>query len=222
MYAQFVLFDGFDPLDVIAPFEVLYAAGMATGGAVTVEMVSAEGAREVPSSLPAISLRATAILDPVRADVIVVPGAAGDLPSDNDSAATDSETSIAAILARAARTDLAPLLATAMERDDTLVVTVCGGSLILAMAGLLTGRPTTTHDLGSPVLKATGAQAISARVVDDGDLITGAGVTSGLDVALYLVEREIGPQVAHAIEKVFAYERRGTVWSRLGAVPSFG
>ncbi|KZM74875.1 DJ-1/PfpI family protein [Nocardia terpenica] len=222
MYAQFVLFDGFDPLDVIAPFEVLHAAGMATGGAVAVELVSAEGAREVPSSLPAISLRATAILDPVRADVIVVPGAAGDLPSDNDSAATDSENSIAAILARAARTDLASLLAAAMERDDTLVVTVCGGSLILAMAGLLTGRPATTHDLGDPVLKATGAQAISARVVDDGDLVTGAGVTSGLDVALYLVEREIGPQVAHAIEKVFAYERRGTVWSRLGAVPSFG
>lgn len=92
----------------------------------------------------------------------------------------------------------------------------------LAMAGLLTGRPATTHHLGRPVLKATGAQAISARVVDDGDLITGAGVTSGLDVALYLVEREIGPRIAHAVEGVFAYERRGTVWSSRGPVPSFG
>jgi len=47
MLAQIVLFDGFDPLDVIAPYEVLYAVGMVTEGALTVELVSAEGAREV-------------------------------------------------------------------------------------------------------------------------------------------------------------------------------
>jgi transcriptional regulator GlxA family with amidase domain len=46
--------------------------------------------------------------------------------------------------------------------------------------------------MGLDMLDATGARAIDARVIDDGDLITGAGVTSGLDLALYLLEREIG------------------------------
>ena len=49
MHVQIVLFDGFDPLDVIAPFEVLHAGGLYADGALTVELVSAEGAREVPS-----------------------------------------------------------------------------------------------------------------------------------------------------------------------------
>ena len=53
---------------------------------------------------------------------------------------------------------------------------------------------------------------MSGRVVDDGDLVTGGGVTSGLDVALYLLERELGADVALGVEKLFEYERRGTVW----------
>jgi putative intracellular protease/amidase len=63
MLAQVVLFDGFDPLDVIAPFEVL-VAGTLTDHTLTVELVSAKGAREVPSGVDAVSLTATARLDP--------------------------------------------------------------------------------------------------------------------------------------------------------------
>ena len=59
MLAQIVLFDGFDPLDAIAPYEVLSAGGMLTGGNLTVQLVSAEGAREVPSGL-AGSVRSSA------------------------------------------------------------------------------------------------------------------------------------------------------------------
>ncbi len=59
----------------------------------------------------------------------------------------------------------------------------------------------------------------NARIVDDGDLVTGGGVTSGLDVALYLVERELGPRIAHAVEQLFEYERRGTVWKAEGNAP---
>ena len=62
MHAQIVLFDGFDPLDVIAPYEVLYAGGTASGGAVSVELVSAEGPREVVSGTGGLPLRATAAL----------------------------------------------------------------------------------------------------------------------------------------------------------------
>lgn len=50
----------------------------------------------------------------------------------------------------------------------------------------------------------------------------GGGVTSGLDVALYLVERELGPRIAHEVEQLFEYERRGTVWRSTGISPEGG
>ncbi|SDX52368.1 DJ-1/PfpI family protein [Amycolatopsis xylanica] len=197
MLAQFVLFNGFDPLDVIAPYEVLYAGGMEA------EFVSAEGAREVPSAFGALSLTAVGRIDPRRADIVVVPGAAGELSGEN---------SIPVILGRAVDTELPLLLKESLDQPDTLVATVCGGSMILAMAGLLGGRPATTNHLGLDTLASAGVRAIDARVVDDGDLVTAAGVTSGLDLGLYLLERELGAQVALAVEKLFSHERRGTVW----------
>ncbi|BDT90513.1 MULTISPECIES: hypothetical protein [Nocardia] len=57
---------------------------------------------------------------------------------------------------------------------------------------------------------------IRARVVDDGDLVTTGGVTSGLDLALWLVQRELGSDIAVRIEEILEYERRGTVWRRDG------
>lgn len=96
---------------------------------------------------------------------------------------------------------------------------MCGGSLLLAMQGLLEGRRAATHHLGMAALGATGAIPVHARVVDDGNLVSGGGVTSGLDVALYIVERELGPQIAHEVEKMFEYEKRGTVWRPVGMQP---
>ena len=223
MLAQIVLFDGFDPMDVIAPFEVLYAGGTASDGALTVELVSAEGGREVPSG-NGLSLRATARLDPERADLIVVPGAVGTLPplesGDGEGGEEEIEPgSIPMILGRALTTDLPGLLGAAMARTGTLVATVCGGSLLMAMAGLTEGRVATTHHMGLDVLEATGTTVVDARVVDDGDLVTAAGVTSGLDLGLHLLERELGPRIAHAVERLFAYERRGVVWRAEGLVP---
>lgn len=239
MHAQVVLFDGFDPLDVIAPFEVLYAGSAASGGALTVELASAEGPREVPGGTGGLTLRATARLDPGKADPILVPGASGrvtetgDEDGDHDAGTHGGEESgdggtpgaagdesIPVLLGRTLRTDLPRLLRDAMDRPDLTVATVCGGSLILAMAGLIEGRHATTHHLGMDLLDATGAVSVPARVVDDGDLVTGAGVTSGLDLGLYLLERELGPRIAHAVERLFAYERRGVVWREHGPAPA--
>lgn len=213
MLAQFVLFDGFDPLDVIAPCEVLAAAAAVTDRAVAVELVTAEGPRTVPSGLGLLTLQATARLDPQRADLIVVPGAAGQLPGDGE----PTDDSIPVILGRTLDTGLPALLAEALDRDGVTVATVCGGSMILAMAGLLENRPATTHHLGMDLLGATGALPVDARVVDDGDLVTAAGVTSGLDLGLYLLDREFGPETSLAVERLFAHERRGTVWRRPAA-----
>ncbi|MFE3496432.1 DJ-1/PfpI family protein [Streptomyces sp. NPDC059169] len=227
MHVQISLFDGFDPLDVIAPYEVLYAGGTASAGAVSVELASAEGPREVISGTGGLVLRATAALDPERADMVLVPGASGRVGEPGEVPEEEAGTGewkqnefIPVLLGRTLTTELPALLKRAMDAPDVTVATVCGGSLVLAMAGLLVGRHATTHHTGLDMLDATGAHAVRARVVDDGDLITGAGVTSGLDLGLYLLEREIGPRIAHAVEELFAYERRGTVWRAKGPTPA--
>lgn len=208
MYAQIVLFDGFDPLDVIAPFEVLAAGSEVVGGELVVELVSAEGPRPVISGTRGMVLQATATLDPAKPGYVIVPGASGPIEGDPDEVDT-----IPVLLARFGETEAAPLMRKAMANPDVTVATVCGGALALAMTGLLEGRNAVTHHLGMDVLEATGVNAVHARVVDDGDFISAGAVTSGLDLALHLLERSYGPRVALAVEQLFGYERRGTVWT---------
>jgi transcriptional regulator GlxA family with amidase domain len=209
--AQIVLFDGFDPLDVIAPFDVLVAGSDMVGGELAVELVSAEGPRQVVSGSRGLVLHATGQLDPAKPGYIIVPGASG--PTEGDPDVIDT---IPVLLARFGETAAVPLMREALANPDVTVATVCGGSLALAMAGLLEGRNAVTHVLGLDVLEATGVNVVRARVVDDGDLVTAGGVTSGLDLALHLLERSYGPRVAIAVEKLFEYERRGTVWAASG------
>jgi transcriptional regulator GlxA family with amidase domain len=215
MIAQIVLYDGCDPLDVIAPFEVLVAGSDAVGGELGVELVSAEGPRPVRTGTRGLVLQATAALDPDKAGFVVVPGASGPIDGDPD----DGVETIPVLLARVGETALIPLMARAFANPAVTVATVCGGSLALAMAGLLQGRNAVTHVLGNDVLDATGVTVIPARVVDDGDLVTAGGVTSGLDLALYLLERQYGSRISLAVEALFEYERRGTVWTRDGRLP---
>jgi transcriptional regulator GlxA family with amidase domain len=211
MLAQIVLFDGFDLLDAVAPYEVLSAAAAAAPGRLTVELAAAEGAREVPSGAgPA--LRAQAAIDPTRARLLIVPGASGPL-------AGDGPDTIPARLMAAMGTALPQKLAEAAATPGTTLASVCGGALLLGFAGLLRGRPAVTHHLAMGPLGDTGAIPVAARVVDDGDRVTAGGVTSGLDLALHLIERELGPRVAHAVESLFEYERRGTVWRASGVEP---
>lgn len=215
MYAQIVLFDGVDPLDAIAPFEILVAGSAAVGGELTVELVSAEGPRPVVTGTPGVTLLATATLDPAKPGYVIVPGASGPTEGDPD----DGVVTIPVLLARFTETAAIPLIRAALGNPDITVATVCGGSLALAMAGLLEGRNAVTHHLGMEVLAATGVNPVAARVVDDGDLVTAGGVTSGLDLGLHLLDRSYGPQIALAVESLFAYERRGTVWTARGRAP---
>jgi transcriptional regulator GlxA family with amidase domain len=217
MHVQLVLFDGFDPLDVVAPYEVLYEGGIVTNGAVTVELVSAEGPRLVPSGTLGIALMATAQLNPTRAGIILVPGASGRV---TPQAEGKEQETIPFVLAQTLNTPLPSLIHQAFSQPEMTVATVCGGSLALAMAGLLEGRHVVTHHLGMDVLSATGAIPVAARIVDDGNLISAGGVTSGLDLGLYVLDRFFGPQVARAVEDLFEYERRGTPWLHSGMAAS--
>lgn len=212
VYAQILLFDGFDPLDVIAPFEVLSAGSDSIGGELIVELVAAEGPRLVVSGNRGLALQATGRLDPEKSGFVIVPGAAGPVDGDPDEGAV----TIPVLLARFGETAAVGLMRRAMANPDIVVACVCGGSLALAMAGLLEGRRVVTHHLGMDVLEATGVTPIAARVVDDGDLVTSGAVTSGLDLALHLLHRTYGPRIALAVESLFDYERRGTVWTDTG------
>ncbi|CDO89880.1 thiJ/PfpI domain-containing protein [Mycobacterium triplex] len=215
VHAQIVLYDGFDPLDVIAPFEVLAGGAGMVLGELWVTLVAAEGPRTVTSGTRGLALAATAALDPSEPGCVIVPGASGPIVGDPD----DGDETIPVLLARAAQTELTPLLRNAFANPDVTVAAVCGGSVVMAMSGLIEGRHAATHHLGLDLLEAAGVHPVAARVVDDGDLVTAGGVTSGLDLALHLLERCYGPRIAHAVERLFEYERRGTVWRPVGREP---
>ncbi|CQD18796.1 thiJ/PfpI domain-containing protein [Mycobacterium lentiflavum] len=215
VHAQIVLYDGFDPLDVIAPFEVLSAGSDMVAGELWVTLVAAEGPRRVTSGTRGLALTATAVLDPSEPGYVIVPGASGPIAGDPD----DGVETIPVLLARAAQTELTPLLHKAFANPEVTMAAVCGGSVVMAMSGLIEGRHAVTHRLGLGLLEAAGVYPVAARVVDDGDLVTAGGVTSGLDLALHLLDRCYGPRIAHAVEELFEYERRGTVWRPVGREP---
>ena len=86
--------------------------------------------------------------------------------------------------------------------------------MLIAASGILTGRPAITHRRAIQDLRDAGAHIVEARVVDDGNIVTAGGVTSGLDLALWLVERCMNPRIAREVERQMEYERRGEVWQR--------
>jgi transcriptional regulator GlxA family with amidase domain len=98
-----------------------------------------------------------------------------------------------------------PLIQQAESRGSVLA-SVCTGAMILASAGALTGRRATTHHSAWADLDAAGATLVRERVVDDGDRVTAGGVTSGLDLALHLVERFAGAELAAAIAENLEYQ----------------
>ena len=192
-----VAFEGFDELDAIGPLEVLRNA--ATGGAdLEVALVTLDGAAEVTGS-HGLRVRPDGRLDPDRTDLLVVPGGGW-----NDRAAHGA-------WAEAERGEL-PAAIAAAHRAGAQVATVCTGAMLATAAGLTPGRPAITHHGAVEELRAAGARVVEARVVDDGDLVTAGGVTSGIDLALWLVERQFGAELAEAVAAEIEHPRHGEVW----------
>lgn len=204
MRFQIVIFEGFDELDAIAPFEVLQNA-RAAGADLQVEIVTLDGAREVTAA-HGLRVSASGRLregegEGERPDVVIVAGGGWNNRAPLGTRAEVASGAIPAALAR-------------LHGEGAVVATVCTGAMLAAAAGLTTGRPATTHFGAIADLRATGAEIIEARVVDDGDLISAGGVTSGLDLALWLVERFFGAEIERTVERGLEYERRGPVWRR--------
>lgn len=90
-------------------------------------------------------------------------------------------------------------------RKDALMVSVCGGSIILGLMGFLAGRKATTHPALMPYLKKFAAETSQARIVEDGNVITGRGVTSAIDIGLYACEKIGGREAREKIQVQMDY-----------------
>jgi transcriptional regulator GlxA family with amidase domain len=89
----------------------------------------------------------------------------------------------------------------------TWTASVCSGSVILAAAGLLEGRRATSHWAALPALKGYGATAVNdERIVHEGDIVTSAGVSAGIDLAMWLAGRIVGEDRAKAIQLIIEYD----------------
>lgn len=93
------------------------------------------------------------------------------------------------------------------HRGATWTASVCSGSIILAAAGLLNGKRATSHWLALPMLKALGANPVAdQRVVHEGDIVTSAGVSAGIDLALWLAAQIGGDERAKVIQLSMEYD----------------
>ena len=202
MRVAVVVFEGFDELDAIGPLEVLRNAAAMGATDLSVELVALDGSAEVTGS-HGLRVRTDGRLDPGRTDLLVIPGGGW-----NDRGAHGA-------WAGAERGDL-PAAIAAASRAGAVVATVCTGAMLAATAGLIRGRPAITHHGAVEDLRASGAQVVEARVVDDGDLVTAGGVTSGIDLALWLVERHFGADLAEAVAAEIEHPRHGEVWRSQG------
>ena len=175
------IFDGITALDAIGPYEVLSRLPGARVRFLAVE----PGLKRTDNQMLALS--ADASLDDAPApEIVVVPGGLG------TRALMDDETMLG-WLRRAHET-------------SRWTTSVCTGSHLLAAAGILDGLEATTHWMTMDVLERYGATPVSRRVVERGKIITAAGVSSGIDMALLLAARIAGDEVAQAIQLGIEYD----------------
>jgi transcriptional regulator GlxA family with amidase domain len=195
--AGIVIFEGVDDLDAFGPFEVLVNA--AKGGAdIQVQLLTAEPAEEISTSHGAVIKPHGVLRDDL--DLLIVPGGGWNDRARHGAWAQANGT----VLPEAIRRH---------HRAGGMLASVCTGAGILAAAGVLEGRRATTHHSARRDLEDRGVEIVDARVVDDGDVITAGGVTAGIDLALWLVERQWGQELADGIAREMEYERRGPVVS---------
>jgi transcriptional regulator GlxA family with amidase domain len=206
MRVAVVVFEGFDELDAIGPLEVLRNAAAMGAADLSVDLVALDGTAEVTGS-HGLRVRTDGPLDREGTDLLVIPGGGW-----NDRGTHGA-------WAEAERGEL-PAAIAATHEAGAVVATVCTGAMLATAAGLTQGRPAVTHHDAIDDLRAAGAEVIEARVVDDGDLVTAGGVTSGIDMALWLVERHFGAELADAVAAEIEHPRVGEVWrARPGPPP---
>jgi transcriptional regulator GlxA family with amidase domain len=181
MRLAFLIFDKFTALDAIGPYEVLSripGAELSFVAKQTGEKRSDTGALGVSADRSLAEMP-----DP---DVLLVPGGEGNRQLLKDDEVLD--------WLRAA------------HAQSTWTTSVCTGALVLGAAGILDGKRATTHWAYRDVLAEYGATPVAERFVEDGKVITAAGVSAGIDMALSLVARQFDENVARAVQLGIEYD----------------
>jgi putative intracellular protease/amidase len=174
------IYDGVTALDAVGPYEPL---SRVPGTEVRFVGVNAGPVRY---DTDALSLVADNSVDDVpSADMIVVPGGEGSRRESGD-ALLDWIRSV--------------------HETTKWTTSVCTGSLLLGKAGLLDGLKATSHWIYLDMLREFGAEPTLERVVEQGKIVTAAGVSSGIDMALRLIQLEGGDELAQAIQLSIEYD----------------
>jgi len=174
-----LLFPNLTQLDMTGPYEVFRSLPGTKVRLVakTLDPVTAEGGMRF---VPDVTIEQCSHLD-----ILCVPGGAGVNPLLEDAAVLD-------FLRRQAL-------------GARYVTSVCTGALVLGAAGLLHGKHATTHWASHDLLAAFGAIPVQERVVRDGNVFTGGGVTAGIDFALTLIAEIAGDDIARGIQLAIEY-----------------
>jgi transcriptional regulator GlxA family with amidase domain len=181
MKIAILIFDRLAALDAIGPYEVLRAVP----GWEVKFVAKAKG--EVRAESGFLGLSADYSLDEVtEADIVLVPGGLGCRPLMEDERTLSWLREI--------------------DRSTKWTTSVCTGSLVLGAAGLLEGKRATSNWLYLERMREFGAEPVGGRFVADGKVITAAGVTAGLDMALSLVATELGPEMGQAVQLGLEYD----------------
>ena len=175
-----LLFPDLTQLDMTGPFEVFTKFPEAKVHLIwkTLEPITAGGGMQITPT--------TAFDDCPQLDLICVPGGSGVNALLNDGDVLD--------------------FVKRQANGARYVTSVCTGALVLGAAGLLQGKRATTHWMSREMLTAFGATPVSERVVIDGDVITGGGVTAGIDFALVVAAQAFGEETAKAIQLNIEYD----------------
>jgi transcriptional regulator GlxA family with amidase domain len=181
MEIAILLYDRFTALDAVGPYEVL---SRLPGASVTFTGVATGPVRTDTGSL---SLVVERTLDELaRPEIVLVPGGPGEVATRAQPEALEWLRDVHA--------------------TTRWTTSVCTGALVLAAAGLLTGKRATTHWLARAELARLGALPVAERVVFDGKLVTAAGVSAGIDMALALAAEIAGVEVAQSIQLGIEYD----------------
>jgi transcriptional regulator GlxA family with amidase domain len=181
MRIAILIFEKLTALDAIGPYEVLSRIP----GAELTFVAREAGPKRTDTGALGIAADAT-LEDLAEPDVLLIPGGEGNRPMLSDEVTLE--------WVREA------------DRGTTWTTSVCTGALVLGAAGLLEGRRATTHWAYRERLRDYGAEPVDERVVVDGKLVTAAGVSAGIDMALALTARIAGEDVAKAIQLGIEYD----------------
>jgi putative intracellular protease/amidase len=181
MQIAILIFDRLTMLDAIGPYEVLHRVP----GADVVVVAEEPGEKRDEKGLTAL-VADHSLSDVTAPDVLVIPGGFGTRALMKDEAVLDWVRSV--------------------HRTTTWTTSVCTGSLVLAGAGILDGRRATTHWLAMDLIAKYGAHPTAERVVEDGKIITAAGVSAGIDMALTLAAKLTDERTAQSIQLQIEYD----------------